>query len=213
LTLFVKSGRVLSWEIFPFSFREFLDCKNIASEGPLSTKQRLLVQKAFDEYREIGGFPEVAALGRNLRIKTHQEYFHALLFRDLVECHDVSHPKAVSDLAHWLVNNAASLYTVNSLTGYLKSLRHKAPKSAVSDYMEWFEDAYFLFTVRVFDASIARANTNPKKNLLHRPFPDQLRVIGNSCQLRAPSGKHDLYCAATGPPGNPLLQNEKRPGG
>jgi predicted AAA+ superfamily ATPase len=156
-------GRALSWEIFPFSFREFLDCKKIGSEGALSTKQRLLVQKAFDEYMEVGGFPEVAALGRNMRIKTHQEYFHAILFRDLVERHDVSHPKAVSDLAHRLVNNTASLYTVNSLTGYLHSLGHKAPKSAVSDYIEWFEDAYFLFTVRIFDASLARANTNPKK--------------------------------------------------
>jgi predicted AAA+ superfamily ATPase len=40
---------------------------------------------------------------------------------------------------------------------------HKAPKSAVSDYLGWFEDAYFLFTVRIFDASLARSNTNPKK--------------------------------------------------
>lgn len=29
--------------------------------------------------------------------------------------------------------------------------------------MAWFEDAYFLFTVRIFDASLARSNTNPKK--------------------------------------------------
>ena len=33
----------------------------------------------------------------------------------------------------------------------------------MSDYLEWFEDAYFLFTVRMFDASLARRNTNPKK--------------------------------------------------
>ena len=75
----------------------------------------------------------------------------------------MSHPKALTDLAHRLVNNAASLYSVNSLTGYLKSLGHKAPKTAVADYLEWFEDAYFLFTVRIFDASLARSNTNPKK--------------------------------------------------
>jgi hypothetical protein len=156
-------GRALSWEIFPFSFREFLDWKGIESGSTLSTKKRLIVQKAFEEYWETGGFPEVAGLGRDLRIKTHQEYFHAILFRDLVERHDVSHPKAVTDLAHWLVDNTASLYSINNLTGYLKSMGHKAPKSAVSDYLGWFEDAYFLFTVRIFDASLARSNSNPKK--------------------------------------------------
>ena len=156
-------GRALSWEMFPFSFREYLDYKEIESAGPLSAKKRFLVQKAFEEYWETGGFPEVAGLDRYLRIKIHQEYFRAVLFRDLVERHDVSHPKALTDLAHRLVDNTAALYSVNSLTGYLKSLGHKAPKSAVSDYLEWFEDAYFLFTVRIFDASLARSKTNPKK--------------------------------------------------
>lgn len=168
-------GRALSWEIFPFSFREFLDSRRIESEGALSTKKRLLVRKAFEEYWEVGGFPEVAAMpppdsrGRfvampaPLRLRTHQEYFQAILFRDLVERHDVSHPKAVSDLAHRLMDNTASLYSVNSLAGYLKSLSHSVPRSAVSEYMQWFEDAYFLFTVPVFDASLARRNTNPKK--------------------------------------------------
>ena len=156
-------GRALSWEMFPFSFREFLDYMEIEGEGALSTKQRLLVQKAFEEYWETGGFPEVAGLSRHLRIKTHQEYFHSILFRDLVERHDVSHPRAVTDLAHRLVDNTASPYSVNRLTGYLKSLGHKVPKSAVSDYLEWFEDAYFLFTVRIFDASTARREANPKR--------------------------------------------------
>lgn len=156
-------GRALSWEIFPFSFREYLDSKGIGSDGPLSTKKRLTIQKAFTEYWQTGGFPEVTAVSSQLRIKIHQEYFNAMLFRDLVERHDISHPKAVTDLAHWLVDNTASLYSTNKLTGYLKSLGHKAPKSAVSDYLEWFEDAYILFTVRIFDASLARANTNPKK--------------------------------------------------
>jgi predicted AAA+ superfamily ATPase len=156
-------GRALSWELCPFSFREFLDYKRINVTGHLATKKRLLVQKAFEEYWETGGFPEVVGLDRHLRIKIHQEYFHAILFRDLVERHDIAHPRAVLDLAHRLIDNTASLYSINSLTGYLKSLGHKAPKSAVSDYLAWFEDAYFLFTVRIFDASLARSKTNPKK--------------------------------------------------
>ena len=156
-------GRALSWEIFPFSFREYLDYRGIDAAGDLSTKRRLTIVKAFGEYWERGGFPEVAGLGRDLRIRIHQEYFNTILFRDVVERHDVSHPRAVSDLAHRLVDDAASLYTVNSLTGYLKSLGHRVPKTAVSEYLEWFEDAFFLFTVRIFDASAARRNANPKK--------------------------------------------------
>lgn len=156
-------GRALSWELFPFSFREFLDAKGLDASGPLSTRRRLLVQKAFDEYQETGGFPEVVGLDKSLRVKTHQEYFHAILYRDLVERHDIAHPKAVSDLARWLVDHTGSLYTGNSLTGYLKSLGHSAPKAAVSSFLGWFEDAYFLYSVSVFDASLARRNTNPKK--------------------------------------------------
>ena len=157
-------GRALTWEMFPFSFREFLDYKGIEkSGGSQSTRTRLMIQNAFAEYWETGGFPEVAGLDRMLRIKIHQQYFNAMLFRDLVERHDISHPRAVTDLAHWLVDNTGSLYSVNNLTGYLKSLGHKSPKSAVSDYLKWFEDAFALFTVRVFDASLARASVNPKK--------------------------------------------------
>jgi len=98
-----------------------------------------------------------------LRIKIHQEYWGAMIFRDLVERHNIAHPKAVSDLAHRLIENAASLYSINNLTGYLKSLGHRVPKSSVADYLKWFEDAYILFSIQIFDASAARRNTNPKK--------------------------------------------------
>jgi predicted AAA+ superfamily ATPase len=156
-------GRALSWEMFPFSFKEYLDYKGIEAGASLSTKNRFQIQNAFEDYWQTGGFPEVVGVDRHLRVKIHQEYYHAILFRDLVERHDVSHPKAVMDLAYRLIDTTASLYSINSLTGYLQSLTHKAPKSAVSSYVDWFEDAYFLFTVRVFDASLSRSKAAPKK--------------------------------------------------
>ena len=156
-------GRALTWELFPFSFKEFLSAAQIKSDPPFSTKDRLLAQKGFEDYWMSGGFPEVVTLDRRIRLKIHQEYFHTILYRDLVERNNISHPQAVLDLSYWLVDNIASLYSINSLTGYLKSRGHKAPKSAVTEYLEWFEDAYFLFTVRLFDASLSRSNANPKK--------------------------------------------------
>ena len=156
-------GRALSWELFPFSFKEYLSWKGVAHQWPLSSQQQFFIQNAFAEYWEIGGFPEVRNVEKNIRIKIHQEYFHAILFRDLVERHDISHPKAVSDLAYWLVDNIASPYSINKLWGYLQSLGHKISKGDVASCLEWFEDAYFFFSVRIFDASMRKANANPKK--------------------------------------------------
>ena len=155
-------GRALSWEIFPFSFREYLDAKDIDPEGRSSQKQ-FLIKKCFEQFWESGGFPEVISLDSRLRIKIHQEYMHTILFRDIIDRHDLSHPRALTDLSHWLADNIASLYSINGLTGYLKSLGHKVPKSQVANFLIWFEDAFFFFTIRIFDASLARANANPKK--------------------------------------------------
>jgi predicted AAA+ superfamily ATPase len=55
------------------------------------------------------------------------------------------------------------MYSINSLTGLLKSLGYGVPKSSVAEYISWFEDAYFLFTVRLYDASYRRSNANTKK--------------------------------------------------
>lgn len=156
-------GRSLSWELFPFSFREYLSFSGISPKKDLTSKERLIIQKAFDEYWECGGFPETAGVEKHIRIKIHQEYFNAILFRDLIERHNIIHPKAVTDLARWLIDNNASLYSINNLTGYLKSLGHGVPKSSVSEYLDHFEDAFFLFTVKLFDPSLSRQNANPKK--------------------------------------------------
>ncbi|MCK4506503.1 MAG: ATP-binding protein [Candidatus Aegiribacteria sp.] len=156
-------GRSLSWELFPFSFEEYLSYRKISIQKHISTKGRFLIKNTFEEYLQCGGFPEVAGLSSRLRVKIHQEYLHAVLFRDLIERYDISHPKAVFVLAQCLINRTASLYSLNKLYGFLQSQGHKVPKHSVADYLKWFEDSYFFFTVRLFDASLSRSNANPKK--------------------------------------------------
>jgi uncharacterized protein len=156
-------GRAVAWELFPFSMREFLDYHSVELHKPLTTAKTHKIHQMFDLYWENGGFPEVAGLDQKLRVKIHQDYFQTILYRDLVERHNIAHPKALSDLAHWLVDNTAALYSINRLTAYLKSLGHNTPKNAVAEYIQWFEDAYFLFSVFIFDPSSARRNTNPKR--------------------------------------------------
>jgi len=155
-------GRSMTYELFPFSFDEFLDYKGMEYKI-LTSRNRFMIQKAFDEYLIKGGFPEIFDVSDKTRVMIHQEYYKAIIHRDIIERQDTAHPQAVVYAVHNLLNNSASLYTVNRVTHYLKTAGFKISKGFVSSCMEWFQDAYFLFTVKIYDTSIARQNVNAKK--------------------------------------------------
>jgi uncharacterized protein len=58
-------GRALTVELFPFSFREYLDFNSVPHQK-LTSETRYKLEHWFDKYLETGGFPEVA----NLEAKT-----------------------------------------------------------------------------------------------------------------------------------------------
>ncbi|EFK08079.1 ATPase family protein [delta proteobacterium NaphS2] len=155
-------GRSLTWELFPFSFKEFLDARQVKYH-PLNTRNRLIIQKACDDYFRNGGFPETLSASKRIRIMLLQEYYKAILHRDIIERFDALHPKAVIDTGYRLISSVASFYSVNKLTDYLKSLGHKVSKSFVGQCIEWFEDAYFLFSVKRYSISVNKQNINLKK--------------------------------------------------
>lgn len=154
------TGLIVSWEIFPHSFREFLDGNGIESDGPFSTKMRLTIQKAFEDYWQVGGFPIVNRLDQ--RVEAHQANWNAIL-ASIIGHHNISHPRAVIDLAHWLMDNTGSYYSVSHLTDYLKSLGHRVRKSSVVDWLVAFEDAGLLFSMNIFSSSPTRISVNPRK--------------------------------------------------
>ena len=155
-------GRSIAWELFPFSFKEFADYKE-ADYKNLTTKNRLILKKCFDEYFKIGGFPEVRNVSDKIRLMIHQEYYKTILHRDVIERFDAIHPQAVVQAGYRLINSAGSLYSINRMTSYLKSLGHKISKGFVAACIDWFEDVYFLFSLKIFSQSVAIQNVNAKK--------------------------------------------------
>ncbi len=155
-------GRSLSYELFPFSFKEYLDYFQ-QDYDTLTSSVRHQLQFYYNQYFENGAFPEVADLDRTLRVKIHQEYFKTIVYRDVIERFDSNHPKATMQLAHRLLASVSSLYSINRMTEYLKSLGYKVSKDFVSECITWFEDAYLLYSVKKYDLSESKQNVNPKK--------------------------------------------------
>ena len=131
-------GRSIAWELFPFSFKEFADYKN-ADYEKLTTKNRLILKNCFDEYFEKGGFPEVRNISQKIRVMIHQEYYKAILHRDVIERFNAIHPRAVIQAAYRLMNSVGSLYSINRITSYLKSMGFRTSKGFVSSCLEVFD--------------------------------------------------------------------------
>jgi len=131
-------------------------------------RRPLIHQAAADDpegvraYWQFGGFPGVNRVDQRQHIAAHQANWNAIL-ASIIGHHNSSHPRAVIDLAHWLVDNTGSFYAVSHLTDYLKSLGHRVRKSSVVDWLVAFEDAGLLFNVNIFSSSPTRISVNPRK--------------------------------------------------
>ena len=87
-------GRTLSYLILPFSFKEFINIKNLKFDlEKLSSKDRSILLNLMNEYLEFGGFPEVV-LEKEIddKLKTIAEYFDLVLYKDIVERNNLKTP-------------------------------------------------------------------------------------------------------------------------
>ncbi|MDA3917416.1 MAG: ATP-binding protein [Deltaproteobacteria bacterium] len=200
-------GRSLTWELFPFSFKEFLDFKRIDYEK-LTSRNRLIIQKYFNEYLIKGGFPEVSDVEDKIRSMILQEYYKTILHRDIINRFDAIHPQAVVQAGFRLISSISSLYSINRITHHLKSMGYKVSKTFVSSCISWFEDAYFLFSVPIFSPSVSRQTANPKKiycidhalagSVSHKILADKGHILENLIFVHLRRESEEIYYYKTG---------------
>lgn len=155
-------GRSLAYELFPFSFREYLLALRLP-QSPQDAESRAAILAACDRYLEQGGFPESVGISEATRIRLHQEYFSTVLQRDLILRNDSPHPAAVRDLALKLMHDNACLHSVNRLAAALQEAGHTATKTFVAGCLDWMHDALLFFPLPIFTRSESKRLANPRK--------------------------------------------------
>ncbi len=85
----VLRGRAITFEVYPLSFKEYLE---IVSPGlnPNSSADRAKLVNLFAGFLHNGGFPEIVKLDASLHEKLLQGYFNVMLLHDLIERYNVS---------------------------------------------------------------------------------------------------------------------------
>lgn len=155
-------GRTLSTELFPFSFGEFLVRCGVSRQGR-GTTHRMQVLRAWEKFSAEGGFPAVFDLPAEARKLLHREYLNALMLRDVIERYKVTQPLALRHLVNRMLNGVGTLFSFRKVGEELKALGFAANREMVAQYLQWLEDAYFLFTIPVYSASVARQSRELRK--------------------------------------------------
>lgn len=139
------TGRHLQIEMFPFSFREFL---NIMKEKPSIN--------SFEEYLFKGGFPEYLK-------KDNSEILHELLsdvlMKDIAIRFGIKNTNILNKIAIYLISNVGKEFSYNSIK---KMFEIKSVQSVI-DYISYFENAYLVFTIPRFSYSYKQQQISPKK--------------------------------------------------
>ncbi|HPM91283.1 MAG TPA: ATP-binding protein [Bacteroidales bacterium] len=139
------TGRHLTYELFPFSYAEFLVYKK-ASPGIDS----------FSDYFITGGFPEYI---KHSNPEILQQLLRDILNRDIIVRHGLKNSTLVGKLATFLMTNAGKKFSYNSLMKTFET----GSANTIIDYVSYFEDSYLLLTIPSFSYSIKDQIRNPKK--------------------------------------------------
>jgi predicted AAA+ superfamily ATPase len=158
-------GRSLATEILPFSFAEALrhEGLELPASWPPGARARSLLEHRFERYLETGGFPEVQAIPRDLRVRVLQEYVDVVIFRDVVERHGVENLQALRYLERSLLGSPAGRFSISKLFNDLKSQGVKVGKDTLYENLAQLEDSFLLFTVPVASPSVRVRQVNPRK--------------------------------------------------
>ncbi len=176
-------GRTLKYEVFPLNFKEFLRFKGFDFDPKrdfYSPRKKAHLIRHFEEYVFFGGFPEVIFLPRELKLKTLQEYFEVMLYRDLAERYQIKDTLVLKYFLKRLVENTGKILSVHKIYNELKSQGIRVGKDTLYRYLEYAESIYFVRLLKKHYRSLVKSELAEKKVYLIDPgLLRSIRFLGD----------------------------------
>lgn len=170
-------GRMLAYELYPLSFKEFLEFKNIKLEKTTAGIGK--IERALEEYIIYGGFPEVALLDDHTdKIKLINSYFKDIIGLDVSEI-SKENINIVEIFGKYVIESA--YFSASKCLNYLKTLGYRIGKQSILDLEKYAQISYLFFFIQIFSRNIRDRGQYPRK-----------AYLGDTGFMNAISGKRDM---------------------
>src|SRR3989344_3424426 len=150
---------MIPYEIYPLSFREFLQFNEVKIEKTTAGIGEL--ENQLKEYIIYGGFPEVVLLQE----KTEKTRLLNTYFRDIIglDVAEIAKEKiSVVELFGKYVLSG-SYFSASKCLNYFKTLGHKIAKQSILEIERHSQESYLFFFVPIFSHKIKDKNQYPRK--------------------------------------------------
>ncbi len=134
------SGRFVEFEIFPFSFSEFVSFKNIDEN-----------KESYLEYIKTGGLPELFFIEKQ-DIKRHyiDSLKNTIILRDIAGRHTIKDLPLLEEIFKFITVNIGNLTSFSSIVKYFKSKQKKTNYETISAYVGYLRDTFIFHQVERF---------------------------------------------------------------
>lgn len=155
-------GRTIVYEIFPFSFREYLTYRKIEI-NLYSSSSISFIQNAFNTYLQEGGFAETFGQSEDVQKRILKDYMDLIVYKDIIERYAIKNNALLKHLIKYLFVNMGTLISFTKLYNEYKSLGYKLSKDTLYEYVSYLQEAYTLFTTPIYRNSVKEEQRHPKK--------------------------------------------------
>lgn len=164
------TGRHVTLEMFPFSFREYMAYHSSDKEldDPVTTREKARVLQHLESYLKEGGFPEVQLLGRRMLNQTYED----ILTKDIVVRYDVRKRRELREVSRYLMSHPASEVSYRKLANTFGIQQ----ASTISNWVSYLENAFLLFEVARFSYKLKDQARAPRK--VYAIDPGLARAVG-----------------------------------
>jgi len=178
------TGRYKLFEVYPFSFVEFLrfHTTKLTKESLYMPEEKVNLIRLFGRYAETGGMPEYL---RNNDSDYIQTLYDNILYRDIIARYSIRRQRLVRELVGILASTITLPFTYNSLKKSLGLMN----AITVKEYISYLSGAYLFFELLRFDYSVKKQLNSPRKiYIIDTAFsaisgfslsPDKGRVLEN----------------------------------
>ena len=152
------TGRYVLVELFPFSFREFLEFRGLPEPNlkRMTTADRGGLKSALSAYLQMGGIPDALKYPELPLLRT---LYDDVLYRDIATRYHLEAITALKELAFYLMSNTSCKVSFNKL----KEQFHLGSVNTIKSYIEYMENSWLVFTLNLYDFSVKRQQIAPKK--------------------------------------------------